>query len=191
MQKLASRLLMAALIVPFTVQAAEKYTIDPSHTYVLYHINHLGFSTQVGKFTDVTGKITLDQTKPQNSSVSATIGMKNINSGVAKLDEHLKGADFFDIAQYPKATFVSDKIVVTGKDTGKIYGTLTLRGISKEVVLDAKMMKIGMFPMKNKKTIGFVASTEVKRSDFGMKSYLPMLGDNVQLDIGLEANLGG
>lgn len=190
-QAIAKILLATILLIPVSALAAETYTLDPTHTYVLYHINHLGFSVQVGKITMIDGKLTLDQSKPQNSKVSATIDMNNIDSGIAKLDEHLKDADFFDVAKYPTATFVSDKIVVTGKDAGKIYGTLTLRGISKPVVLDAKMMKVGMFPMKNKKTVGFVATTEIKRSDFGMKAYLPMLGDNVQLDIGVEANLGG
>lgn len=191
--QIAKSVLIAALCLPLSAPllAAETYTLDPNHTYALWHINHLGFSIQTGKFTMITGKINFDQTKPQNSKVTATIDMNNIDSGIPKLDEHLKSPDFFDVSKYPKATFSSDKIVVTGKDTGKIYGTLTLNGISKPIVLDAKLINIGMYPMKNIKSVGFSATTEVNRSDFGMNKYIPLLGNKVQLEIGAEANLGG
>jgi polyisoprenoid-binding protein YceI len=123
------------------------------------------------------------------SQVKVTIHTNNMATGIPKLDEHLKSDSFFDVAKYPTATFVSDKIEVTGKNTGKIYGTLTLHGVSKPVVLDATMLKIGMHPMKNVKSVGFTATTTLKRSDFGMNAYLPNLGDEVQIDIGAEANL--
>ena len=186
-------MMIGALFFSFTISAlaAETYNFDPMHTYILWHINHFGFSIQAGKFTMVDGTLILDEAKPENSKVNVTVHTDIIATGIPKLDEHLKSDTFFDVAKYPTATFVSNKILVTGKDTGKIYGTLTLHGVSKSVILDAKLLKIGMHPMNNKKSVGFSATTTVKRSDFGMGAYLPNLGDEVQIDIGAEANLAG
>jgi len=169
--------------------AAETYNFDPMHTYVLWNISHFGFSVQAGKFTMIDGTLIVDAKKPQDSKVNVTIHTDDLVTGIPKLDEHLKSKDFFDVATYPTATFVSNKVVPTGADTGKVYGTLTLHGVSKPVVLDVKMLKIGMNPIKNIKTVGFSATTTIKRSDFGINAYLPNLGDEVTIDIGVEANL--
>jgi polyisoprenoid-binding protein YceI len=187
---LPQTLLVAAALFTFNVsaQAAETYHFDSMHTYVLWHISHFGFSVQAGKFTMIDGTLTLDETAPQNSKVNVTVHTENLATGIPKLDEHLKTPMFFDTAKYPTATFVSSKIEVTGQNTGKIYGTLTLHGVSKPVVLDAVMLKQGVSPITNKNTIGFSATTKIKRSDFGMNAYLPNLGDEVQIDIGAEAN---
>ncbi len=168
--------------------AAETYTLDPSHTGVNWSINHFGFSNPTGKFAMVQGSLVLDEAQPANSKVTATITIANLVTGDAKLEEHLKGKDFFDAEQFPLATFVSDKVDLVGKDDAKVQGTLTLHGVSKPVVLDVKLNKIGINMMK-KKTAGFSITTELKRSDFGMNAYLPNLGDDVKISIESEANL--
>ena len=179
----------ALLAAPLaSAHAAETYTLDASHTAIVWHVNHFGFSTPSGKFMSAEGTVTLDEANPSASSVNVTIKIDGINSGVAKLDEHLKTADFFDVAQFPTATFVSKKVDVTGKDTAKVEGDLTLRGITKPVVLDVKLNKIGENMMKLK-TAGFTASTTIKRSEFGMSTYVPNLGDNVKIEIESEANV--
>jgi len=138
----------------------------------------------------ITGTLTLDEKAPQNSSVSVTIPIDDLLTGVVKLDEHLKSKDFFDAETYPTATFVSSKVTLTGKDTAKVEGTLTLHGVSKPEVLNVTLNKIGENMFK-KKTAGFSATTTIKRSDFGITTYLPMLGDDVKLYVESEANIAG
>ncbi len=183
-------LALTALVsgLTFSAQAAETYKLDPSHTAITWHVNHFGFSTPSGKFMNVDGQVTLDEANPASSSVNVTINVADINSGVAKLDEHLKTPDFFDVAKFPTASFISKKVELTGKDTAKVEGDLTLRGVTKPVILDVKLNQIGENMMKLK-TAGFTASTTIKRSDFGMSTYVPNLGDEVKIDIESEANI--
>src|SRR5262245_21680649 len=109
---------------PATAGATE-YTLDPNHTFVLFHINHMGFSNQVGKW-QANGALTMDENKPKDSKVDVTIRLADVVTGINKLNEHLQEKDFFDVVQFPTATFVSDKVDVTGKHTAKVHGTLTL-----------------------------------------------------------------
>ena len=168
--------------------AADTYKLDPAHTAVTWHISHFGFSSPSGKFMNADGTVTLDQENPANSKVSVTIPVAEIDSGVAKLDEHLKGKDFFDVETYPTATFVSTAVDVTGKDTAVVHGNLTIHGVTKPVDLNVHVNKIGENMFK-KQTAGFTATANIKRSDFGMTAYLPGLGDDIQLDIESEANM--
>lgn len=172
----------------FSAQAAETYKLDASHTAITWHVSHFGFSTPSGKFMSVDGEVTLDEANPSASSVNVTVDVAGINSGVAKLDEHLKAPDFFDVAKFPTATFKSTKVTPTGKDTAKVVGDLTLHGVTKPVTLDVKLNKIGENMMKLK-TAGFTASTTIKRSEFGITTYVPNLGDDVKIEIESEANI--
>src|ERR1700744_5581640 len=106
----------ASLLCATAAQAAETYDFDPNHSQVGWSINHFGFSNPSGKIIGVTGSVTLDEKHPEKSSVSASIPVKDLLTGVARLDEHLKGKDFFDVAQFPTAGFTSTKVVQTGKD---------------------------------------------------------------------------
>lgn len=171
------------------VLAADVYNLDPGHTYVLWHINHFGFSNPSGKWF-ANGTLILDETKPENSKVNVKIETASLDTGISKLDEHLKSQEFFDVKRYPTATFVSTKIKMTGKESAKVFGTLTLHGISKPVVLNVKLNKLGTSPITNKQTAGFTADTKLKRSDFGIKAYLPGLGDEVKIDIEAEGSKG-
>ena len=137
---------------------------------------------------DQPGSLVLDEQSPQNSKLAVTVPIANLVTGVAKLDEHLASNGFFDTATYPTATFVSTKVTQTGKDTATVEGTLTLHGVSHPETLNVTLNKIGENMMK-KKTAGFDATATVKRSDFGMTAFLPMLGDEVKLFITSEANL--
>lgn len=169
-------------------QAAETYTFDPTHTYVLWHISHFGFSEPSGKWM-ANGTLVLDPIHPKNSHLQAKIQVGDIVTGIPKLDEHLKSKDFFDVAQFPEATFVSDKVNQTGQDTATILGHLTLHGVTRPVILNVKLNKIGISPIDQKKTAGFTATTKINRSDFGMMTYLPGLGDEVKLEIEVEGKL--
>ena len=183
-------LISFVLILPFTTAraATETYTLDPTHSYVMWHINHFGFSSPSGKWL-AEGTLVLDESAPKNSKVNVTIPVTNMVTGIPKLDEHLQDSDFFDTAHYPNATFVSDKVNVTGKTTAKVQGILTVHGVSKPVTLDVKLNKMGESPITHKKTVGFTATTTIKRSDFGISKYLPGLGDEVKINIETEAAL--
>jgi len=181
-----STTLFVSLVTP--ALAADTYKLDPMHTSIVFHVNHFGFSNPSGKFMNVDGTVVLDQQNPAASKVNVTIPIATIDTDVPKLDEHLKSKDFFDTATYPTATFVSSKVDVTGKDTAIVHGTLTLHGVSKPVDLNVRLNKIGENIMKQP-TVGFSAAAVIKRSDFGITTYLPALGDEVRLDIESEANL--
>lgn len=177
------------LSTPLSANAADKYNFDPNHTAVIWQANHFGFSNPSGRFMGIEGVLTLDEKKPENSSVIATIPTGNIVTGIDKFNEHLKSKDFFNVTEFPNATFVSSKIELSGKEIAKVHGTLTLLGVSKAVILNVKLNKIGDNPIIKKRTAGFSASTTIKRSDFGMNYALPGVSDEVQITIETEANL--
>jgi polyisoprenoid-binding protein YceI len=165
---------------------AEKFSLDNQHSYVLWEIEHLGFSKQVGKWY-VDGFVILDKEHPDQSKVEATVNIANIVTGLPELDKHLKGKEFFDVVQFPKATFISNKVDVIDDTSAKVTGTLTLHGIAKPVVLMVKLNKTGKNLINDKTGVGFTATTSIKRSDFGMTTFLPSLGDDVTIQIGAEA----
>ncbi|MFU8797462.1 MAG: YceI family protein [Gammaproteobacteria bacterium] len=182
--------ILCILSMIFLVQKAgqaapETYIFDPTHTYITWNVSHFGFSMLSGKWL-AAGTLVLDEEKPKESKVNVTLTMAELNTGVPKLDEHLKGQDFFDVSQFPTATFISDKISVTEKHA-KVYGTLKVRGISKPIVLKVKLNKSGINPFSKKQTVGFSGSTELKRSDFGVDKYAPHIGNTVKVIFEAEA----
>lgn len=186
-KKLTALLINLLLILSLPIYATPvTYTLDPDHTYVLWHINHFGFSNPSGKWM-ATGTLMLDKDKPQNSKVSATIAVTNMITGIPELDKHLKGELFFNTDKYPTATFTSNKVILIGKKVAKVQGILTLRGVSKPITLNVKLNNISVSPITNKETAGFSASTTLNRSDYGMNALLPGLSDQVKLEIEAEA----
>lgn len=161
---------------------AGTYQADAAHTQILFKVNHLGFSEFYGLFPNATGTLTIDPAKPSSASVEITIPMNDIATAVPKLDEHLKAPDFFDAAKFPTATFRSTKVAVSGR-TAKITGNLTVKGVTKPVTLDARFIGAGPAPMSKADTIGFAATTTVKRSDFGVSYGVPLVSDEVELNI--------
>jgi polyisoprenoid-binding protein YceI len=166
--------------------AADKYTFEPNHSQVDFSYSHLGFSTQTQALRTVKGELLLDAADLTKSSVSATIDITSIDTGVAKFDEHLKSADFFDTAKFPEATFQSTKVEAAGTGKLKVTGDLTLHGVTKPVVLDVTVNKIGEHPMAKVAAAGFNATTTVSRSDFGLGGYVPAVGDQVTIRIASE-----
>jgi polyisoprenoid-binding protein YceI len=181
--------LIAILFTIFSLssKAAELYKIDPTHASINWSANHFGFSDQLGKITDVSGHINFDETDPKSSSVEVQIGVGSNVTGLAKFDEHLKSADFFNVTKFPTATFKSTSIIPSGKTFAKIKGNLTFLGVTKPVTLDTKLIKKGINPINQSKTIGFFATTTLKRSDFGINFGLPGISNLVKIEINLEA----
>lgn len=162
--------------------AAGTYTVDTDHTQIAWGIDHLGFNVYYGIFGGTTGTLTLDPAKPASASVSLTIPIEQVTTTSEKLNAHLKTADFFDTAKFPTATFKSMEVVVDGLKA-KITGDLTIKGITKPVVLDARFTGAGPNPMSKIETVGFEARATIKRSDYGITYALPVLGDEVSLHI--------
>ncbi len=181
--------LTLASVATFTLAKPVTYTIDPTHTATVFTWNHFGFSMPSGNFSDIQGKIVVDNDKPANSSVNVTIPLSSLNTNVGALDEHLKGADFFDAAKYPNITFKSTKVQALGKNKYKITGNLTVKDVTKPVVLDAVLNKQGEHPMAKVPAIGFNATTSFDRSAFGVGEYVPNVGDKITVNITTEATI--
>lgn len=181
-------LMGSLLLLPLTKALAttETYTIDPQHSYVLWNINHFGFSNPSGKWM-VHGTLELDKGKPRQSKVSVTIHVADVITGIPELDKHLRTKLFFNTEKFPTATFISDNISMSGKKTAKIHGMLTVRGVTKPIILNATLNKVGQHPLSNKMTAGFSAFTQLKRTDFGITTLSPGLSDDVKITIELEA----
>ncbi len=179
-----------ALLTTLNANAkAEKFVLDPTHTNITWSANHAGFSNPNGKFSKSSGVMFLDEANPENSSVEVEIDTTSIITGFEDFDKHLKTADFFNSEKFKTAKFISTKIEVLTKDTAKIHGDLTLLGVTKPVILEAKLNKIGRHPFTKKKTAGFSATTTIKRSDFGIKYGLPMVSDEVKLSVEVEGSV--
>lgn len=178
--------LLMMMSISMHANAADKLILDDEHSYVLWKIKHLGFSTQSGKWY-VKGFVVLDKENPKNSKVEVQIDISKLVTGIPELDKHLKSKLFFDVEHFPTATFVSDKVDVLNDNQAKVHGMLTLHGISKPVVLDVSINKVGKNPINDRMTVGFTATAEIKRSDFGINTLLPDLGNEVGIEIGAEA----
>jgi polyisoprenoid-binding protein YceI len=161
---------------------AGTYQTDPLHSLVGFRVNHLGFNDYFGVFGDVTGTLDFDPTNPNAAKVDVTIPLSGLSTASAKLTEHMKGDDFFDNAKFPSPRFVSSKITTTG-NSAIIEGNLTIRGVTKPVSLDAEFTGAGVNTFNKKETIGFEATTAIRRSDFGMNYGIPFVSDEVLLGI--------
>lgn len=158
------------------------YTVDQWHTQVVWGVNHLGFNLLDGIFGNPTGKLTLDPAHPDKASVSLDFPIAKVLTTRPALTEHMLSAAILDATAFPMATFKSTGVVVTGM-TAKISGNLTLHGVTKPIVLDARFMGAGVNPNSKKDTVGFLATTSFKRSDFGIKYAIPIVSDKVDLHI--------
>ncbi|RSE84551.1 YceI family protein [Acinetobacter baumannii] len=179
--------LAVALASTVTLAAPVDYKIDPTHTATVFSWNHFGFSTPSANFSDIQGVIKVDNAKPANSSVNVTIPLSSVNTNVPALDKEFQEEAWFNAAKYPNITFKSTKVETKDKKHFKITGDLTVKGITKPVVLDAVLNKQGEHPMANVPAIGFNATTSFNRSDFGLGNYVPNVGDKITVNITTEA----
>ncbi|AMX19209.1 hypothetical protein IEC338SC_2077 [Acinetobacter pittii] len=179
--------LAVALASSVTLAAPVDYKIDPTHTATVFSWNHFGFSTPSANFTDIQGVIKVDNAKPANSSVNVTIPLSSVNTNVPALDKEFQEEAWFNAAKYPNITFKSTKVETKDKKHFKITGDLTVKGVTKPVVLDAVLNKQGEHPMAKVPAIGFNATTSFKRSDFGLGNYVPNVGDKITVNITTEA----
>ena len=176
----------AAFAVP------ETYVLDPTHTLPNFSVQHFGMSTVRGMFEGATGKVVIDRAA-KTGSVDVKIPTAGLYTGYAKpigqgrtRDEHLKAADFFNVAEFPDMVYKSTKFNFAGDKPTSIEGTLTLLGVTKPVTLKVDGFNCGANPFTKKDMCGADLSGAIKRSDFGMKFGIPAIADEIKLEIAVE-----
>jgi polyisoprenoid-binding protein YceI len=186
------RLAVALALLPgLALAQTSTWTIDPSHTHSSFTVRHLVISNVRGEFGKTTGTIKLDEKDPTKSSVEATIDASTINTREEKRDAHLKSPDFFDVAKHPTITFKSTKVEKKGEGKLAVTGDLTIRGVTKAVVLDVVGPTPEIKDPMGSARRGFAASTEIDRKDFGLTwsktvEAGPVVGDKVKIEIEAE-----
>ncbi len=173
---------VAAFAAPVT------YAFDTVHSRLTFYVSHLGFSNSVGQLSVAPGTFTFDTADWSTGRVTATLPADSLTFGDAKWDAHMKSADFLDAAKYPTITFTATKVEQTaGTNTGTLTGDLTLHGVTKPVTLQLRLNGAGAHPFYKVPAIGFTATGKLKRSDFGVAGYIPMVGDELELRLEVEA----
>jgi polyisoprenoid-binding protein YceI len=188
--KVISRFLLLSAgtlgLLASTQAAVETYKIDPVHSSVGFAIRHF-FTNVPGAFTKFSGTITVDRDHLENSSVAATIEVPSVDTRTEKRDNHLRSPDFFDAAKFPVMTFKSTAWKQTGEGAFDVTGDLTIKDVTKPVVLKVKLLGFGP-GMQGAMLSGWEASTTLNRNDFGITTFPKVLGDDVAVTITVEAD---
>ena len=184
--RLVSLALMVA-VAGSTAASAADYDIDTkgAHASINFRIKHLGFSWLTGRFDKFAGTFSYDPKAPEASKVNVEIDTASVSSNHAERDKHLRNTDFLDVEKFPKATFVSKKVEPAGEGKAKITGDLTLRDVTKEVVIDAEYIGGGADPWGGNR-VGFAGTTSIPLADFGITFNLGPASKNVELTLNVE-----
>ncbi|MCW5595610.1 MAG: YceI family protein [Rhodocyclaceae bacterium] len=177
---------LATLTFAPAFASPETYALDASHTFPRFSYSHFGFSKQLSRFNKTTGTVTLDKAA-KTGAVDVTIDMKSVDTGSDLFDQHIQGADFLDTANHPTATFKSTKVKFDGDKPVSVEGNLTIKGITKPVTLSVTSFLAKPHPILKKDALGANATTMIKRSEFNAGKYAPNVGDEVTLEIAIEA----
>jgi len=182
---------LAAAFALYLVAAcahATPYVFEPRHSEGVMRWSHLGFSNPGAQFTRIEGTLEWNAADPTKSRVNATIPMSGVATGVPDLDDDFRSPSFFDFAKFPAATFTSTHIEKRdGANHFTVSGELALHGVTKPVTLDAMINKVGINPRNQLPSIGFDATTTLKRSDFGLGKFVPQVSDEVRIALTIEA----
>lgn len=184
--KLSAVLALATAISAPAFAAPETYVIDSTHTFPRFSYSHFGLSKQLSRFDKTSGTIVLDK-EAKTGSVDIVIDTKSVDTGFEVFNGHIQGADFLDTATYPTATFKSTKVVFKGDVPTEVQGDLTIKGVTKPVTLTVTSFVAMPHPMLQNDAIGANATTVIKRTDFNAGKYAPNVGDDVTIDIAVEA----
>jgi polyisoprenoid-binding protein YceI len=165
-------------------QAGNAFQVDSAHSWVAYRVKHNGLANSFGMFKDVSGSFTFDEQAPEKSSIEVVVKVDSIDSANTKRDGHLKSQDFFNAKQFPTIKFKSKKVAKSGEGY-EVTGDLTLHGVTKEIgfKLDKVPTKSGP---RGGASSGFNVDLPIKRSEFGMSGFLPMIDDEVLIMVGIE-----
>ena len=167
---------------PASVKAGS-YKVDAYHTQAVFSVSHFGFTEFYGTFSNAAGTLKLDPAHVGAAKLEITLPVDSVLTTSTKLNDELKGAQWFDAAKFPNATFASTKVTETGKGGATVEGKLTLHGVTKPVKLDVTFVGAGTNPLSKAYTVGFSATATIKRSEFGVATYVPLVGDDVKLTL--------
>lgn len=181
----------ALLLCTITLARAETFRIDPAQSVISFKVRHI-FGSVNGKFRQFSGTIELDRDHPQQSSVNATIQVRSIETGIAKRDEHMKTAEFFDVAKFPEITFKSRSVKRTGKESGEVVGEFTMHGVTRTIPLQVAFLGFGK-GKAGETTRWRVTTAPLKRSDYGLRwsptvEKTSMIGEEVSVLMEIEAS---
>lgn len=180
--------MLAAIAIAAAVPAiaADSYSLDPRHTRPMFEINHLGFSTQHGRFGKAEGKVVLDVAARQGS-IELAIDTASIDMGADDWNKHMKSEDFFNVEKFPAMTFKSAKLAFDGDKVVGAEGEFTLLGVTRPLKVAVANFRCAPHPMNKKPTCGADVSTTIRRSEFGMTKYVPAVADEVRIFVPVEA----
>ena len=160
-----------------------RYAVEPSHTRLQFSLSHMGFTHWYGDLTGASGSLVLDPKNPNAAKVDVTLPVASVATTNAKLDEELRGAQWLDANAYPAIRFASTRVVRTGPQAATVTGNLTFHGVTRPVTLKAVFNGAGTDPIAKAYTVGFDGTATIRRSDFGVKTYVPLIGDTVDIRI--------
>ena len=184
-----TRLTLAAVLATLSgaaFAAPETFVIDGAHTFPRFSYSHFGFSTQLSRFNKTSGKIVLDR-EAKTGSVDVVIDTKSVDTGFDVFNGHIQGEDFLSTEKFPTATFKSTKVRFEGDKPVAVEGDLTIKGVTKPVTLTLTSFILQPHPMLKKDAIGANATTKISRTEFGAGKYAPNVGDEVTIDLAVEA----
>ena len=185
-KQLSAALALVTLAAGSVVAAPVTYTVDGSHTFPRFSYSHFGYSTQLSSFGKTTGTVVFDA-QAKTGAVDIVIDTTTVNTGFADFNGHIQGEDFLDTAKFPKATFKSTKVVFEGDKPASIEGQLTIKGMTKPVTLTVTSFQAMPHPMMKVPALGANAFVTIKRSEYNAGKYAPYVGDEVRIDIAIEA----
>ena len=183
---ISAALALVTVAAASALAAPVAYTVDSSHTFPRFSYSHLGFSTQLSTFSKTTGTVVFDA-QAKTGSVDIVIDTTTVNTGSTDFNGHIQGEDFLDTAKFPTATFKSSKVVFAGDKPASIEGQLTIKGVSKPVTLTVTSFQAVPHPMMKVPALGSNAFVTIKRTEFNAGKYAPYVGDEVRIDIAIEA----
>jgi polyisoprenoid-binding protein YceI len=186
LNRLAAALAFATVAATSAIAAPQTYVVEGTHTFPRFSYSHFGYSTQLSRFDKTTGTVVFDA-EGKTGSVDIVIDMTSVNTGFTDFNGHIQGEDFLDTAKFPKATFKSTKVVFEDGKPKSIDGQLTIKGVTKPVTLTVSSFQAMPHPMLKKAALGANAWTVIKRSEFNAGKYAPYVGDEVRIDIAIEA----
>lgn len=165
-----------------------RYVLDPEHASIVFKVDHLGYSRLVGRFNSFAAEIAYDQSSPAESRLEVTIDAASADMNVPALDEMLKGGDYFNAADFPEITFRAEGVEILTEAQGRITGEMAIAGTARPVSFDVTFNGGAVSPFSQRYTLGFYGRGQLLRSEFGLKKWLPVVGDEVTFEI--EAEFG-
>ena len=186
LNRIAAALAFATVAATSAIAAPQTYVVEGTHTYPRFSYSHFGYSTQLSRFDKTTGTVVFDA-EGKTGAVDIVIDMTSVNTGFTDFNGHIQGEDFLDTAKFPKATFKSTKVVFEDGKPKSIDGQLTIKGVTKPVTLTVSSFQAMPHPMLKKAALGANAWTVIKRSEFNAGKFAPYVGDEVRIDIAIEA----